>query len=144
MKSIIKYALYTIFLFTSLVILSCSKDDSNPVESTIVVSIKGNLTRCYEAGYSDDILKADLLFDGNVIASASFQTATYHASFDCTINSVKKGTHTISFRITNQKTSPNCYAASISKLTAGNSTYELEDKLATLATGESITYSVTL
>ena len=144
MKCIIKYALYTMLFFASFVIISCSKDNSNPVESTIEVRVEGYIHRCEERGDLNDILKADLLLDGNVIASANFQTATDITDLGGTVNSVKKGTHTISFRITNQKTSPHCYVAGISKLTAGNSTYDLEKKLATLATGESITFSVTL
>ena len=144
MKCSMKHAFYAVLLIVSFFISSCSKDDSNPVESTFVVRVEGYLRRAAGPGDLNTILKADLLFDGNVIASANFQTATNGASLDGTVSSVKKGTHTIAFRITNQKSSPNGYALDEVKLTAGNSIYKLEKKLADLATGESITYSITL
>ncbi|MFA5803528.1 MAG: hypothetical protein WC879_02690 [Melioribacteraceae bacterium] len=90
MKCIIKYALYTIFLFASLVISSCSKDDSNPVEATVVVKISGTLDSYNGVTVRQTILKADLLFDGNVIASANFQSGTDTALLDGTVNSAKK------------------------------------------------------
>ena len=146
MKHLFKDMLYVIFFCSTLFISSCSKDDSNPAGPAVVVNIKGSLVS-YDpgaGGFKQTILKADLLFDGNVIASANFQTPDDTALLDGTVNSAK-GTHTIAFRITNQSSSPSYYGTYDVKMTVGNSVSELEHKFnEAMATGQSITYSVTI
>ena len=149
MKWINKFALNTIIVLVFVVMLSCSKDDSNPAGPTVEVKITGSLSVDYfpypgsTLQIHQNILKADLLFDGNVVASANYAYESTFADLTSTVSSAKKGTHSISFRITNQGTSPYYYHSS-GKVTAGNSTYDLPDKKAQLATGESISYSVTI
>ena len=79
-----------LFLVTSVVLFtSCSGSSSNPASSGEVVVIGGDLMN--HSGLSGTILKADLLFDGSVIASQSFTQASLYASLAGTLNSVKSG-----------------------------------------------------
>ncbi len=55
---------------------------------------------------------------------------------------MKKGKHTVEFRITNQSSSPNIYDVIGATVNAGTSTYNLGNETASLATGELISYSV--
>lgn len=96
------------------------------------------------SGLQGTILKADLLFDGTVIAKASFTQPSLYATLTGTLNSVKSGTHTVAFKITNQSSSPNTYDVNAATVMVGTSTYNLGDQTATLATGQSIIYSVSL
>lgn len=131
------------FLFLSVVLFaSCSSSSSNPASSGQVVVVGGNLID--HSGLQGTILKADLVFDGSVIATASFTQPSLYATLTETLNSVKSGTHTVAFKITNQSSSPNTYDVNAATVMVGTSTYNLGDQTATLATGQSISYSVSL
>lgn len=105
-----------------------------------VVVVGGNLMK--HTGCQGTILKADLLCDGSVIASVSFAQPSLYATLTGTLNSVKSGTHTVTFRITSQPSSPNTYDVIGSTVNAGISTYSLGNQTATLSTGQSVNYSV--
>ena len=107
----------------------------------MVVGVGGNL---FNSKFEGTILKADLLFDGSVIATANFTTPDANAQLIGTVNSASKGSHTISFRITNQTSSPNTYETLGANVKAGSSSYMLDDQKKSLATGESITFTVNL
>ncbi len=93
-------------------------------------------------GLEGTILKADLLFDGSVIASASFTQPSLYATLTGTLTSVKSGSHTVEFRITSQSSSPNTYDVIGATVNAGTSAYNLGNETASLATGQSISYTV--
>lgn len=94
------------------------------------------------SGLQGTIFKPGLLFDGSVIASQSFTQASLYAPLAGTLNSVKRGSHTVAFRITNQSSSPNTYDVIGASVTVGSSTNNLGNKTASLATGQSISYTV--
>ena len=78
---------------------SCPSSSRNPASFGQVV-VGGDLMN--HSGLQGTILKADLLFDGSVIASASFTQPNLYATFAVVLNSVKSDTHTVAIRITNQ------------------------------------------
>lgn len=127
-----------VMLLVLIFISSCS---DNPADEGMIVGVGGNL---FNSKFEGTILKADLLFDGTVIASANFEKPTAAAQLVGTVNSAKKGSHTISFRITNQTSSPNTYETVGANMQAGNSAYMLDDQIKPLSTGESISFTVNL
>ncbi len=137
MRKLLKSAIYGFILIQSLFVMSCSKD--SPTEPTFVVGTAGNLMN---SNLQSTILKCDLLFDGSVIATANFSQANGLATLNGTVSSVKKGTHTMAFRITNQTTSPNTYETIGANAMAGTTSYQLTDQKKSLATGESISFTI--
>jgi len=128
------------WFFSAVLFASCSNPSNNPASSGQVVVVGGTLMD--HNGLQGTILKADLLFDGSVIASASFTQPSLYATLTGTLNSVRSGAHTVAFKITNQSSTPNIYDVITATVMVGTSTYNLGDKTATLATGQSISYSV--
>lgn len=127
-------------LIVSILLMSCSKDNpATPPEQTFVVVAAGNLMN---SNLRSTILKCDLLFDGSVIATANFSQANGLATLSGTVSSVKKGSHSISFRITSQTSSPNTYETIGANAMAGTSSYQLTDQKKSLATGESISFTI--
>lgn len=138
----VKIKLYVLAAISILTLSSCSNSSNNPTSAGQVVVVGGDLMN--HSGLQGTILKADLLFDGSVIATASFTQPTLYATLTGTLNSVKSGTHTVAFRITNQSSSPNTYDVIGATVTAGSSTYNLSNQTISLSTGQSISYSVSL
>lgn len=136
----VKTVIYLLSVTLILVLSSCSSSSSNPASPGQVVVVGGDLMN--HAGLQGTILKADLLFDGSVIASASFTQPSLYATLTGTLTSVKSGTHTVAFRITSQSSSPNTYDVIGGTVSAGTSSYNLGTETASLATGQSISYSV--
>ncbi len=123
-----------------ILLLQCSCKD-NPVEETIVVAVAGNLLN---SNFQATILRAELIFDGQTIGSENFSQAAGNATISGSLTSVKKGSHTIAFKITSQTSSPNTYETICANVGAGGSHYNLADQRKSLATGESITFTVNL
>lgn len=135
-----KYALLVTMATLVCSLSSCSGKSSNPVSPGQAVVVSGTLMD--HSGLSGTILKAELLFDGSVIASATFNQPALYAALTGTLSSAKSGSHTIAFRITSQSSSPNEYDVIGATVNAGTSTFSLGTKTANLSTGESISYSV--
>ena len=130
-----------LFLIVSAALLgSCSGSNSNPASPGQSAVVGGNIMD--HSGLQGTILKADLLFDGSVVASASFSQPSLYANLTGTLSSVKSGTHTVAFRVTSQSSSPNTYDVNAATVIVGTLTFSLGDRTATLSTGESISYSV--
>jgi hypothetical protein len=131
--------LLTLTLCSCVLSLSCSKE--NPVEQTLDVAVAGSLLN---SNLQSTILRCELLFDGSVIGSANFSQATAAATLSGGLTSVKKGSHSIAFKIASQSSSPNTYETVGANVVAGNNTYRLTDQRKSLATGESISYTIDL
>jgi len=137
MKTVSKIVQGMTILIAILVPMSCSTD--TPTEPTFVVGAGGNLMN---SNLQATILKCDLLFDGSVIATANFSQANGLATLNGTVSSVKKGSHSISFRITSQTSSPNTYETVGANAMAGTSSFHLTDQKKSLATGESFSFTI--
>lgn len=91
------------------------------------------------------ITRCELLFDGKVIATVSSSTPVVSAEPFGVVQSVKRGRHTIAFKISGQSSSPRLYTTTaVLVLTDGNSIYQLPDKTSELRTGEAIEYTLDL
>lgn len=135
-----KITICFLLVVSALALSSCSSSSSNPASAGEVVVVGGDLMN--HTGLEGTILKADLLFDGSVIASASFTQPSLYATLTGTLTSVKSGSHTVEFRITSQSSSPNTYDVIGATVNAGTSAYNLGNETASLATGQSISYTV--
>ena len=135
-----------LFLIAFSILFSCSNNNpvsDNPVsEGTLNIAVGGNF---FNSNFQATILECELHFDGSQIASANFSQPNSLAMLTGTVISVKKGQHTISFKIIDQTSSPNIYETIGVNVVADNgSTYNLADGRKSLATGESISYTVDL
>lgn len=124
--------LFSLFLFGS-----CNKE--NPVEPTLDVGVGGLFRNAF---LQKTILQVDLLFDGTKIGSISNGTGVEQVGLSGVVASVKKGAHTVSFKIVNQTSNPTSYETVAVQVTAGGSHYNLTGVKQTLSSGESITLSV--
>jgi hypothetical protein len=140
MKSLVK----TIKGLAVLAVLFCvSCGNKNPVsQETLTVAVGANILN---SNFESTLLRCELLFDGSPIATANFSQPSNNATLAGSATSVKKGKHTISFKIANQTSSPNTYeTVGANVVTGGNSTFRLTDQKKLLATGGSISFQVDL
>ena len=133
-----------VFIFTAIILTlllsSCSKDNPAAVESGLVVAVQGSL---YNSNLELTILKGELLFDGSSIGSLSYPQPQANIFLIGNLPSVKKGTHTVAFKIVSQASSTNTYEV-LGTVVADGKTYNLDtNKIGkSLNTGESISFTV--
>lgn len=112
----------------------------NDVQPIVVAAAGDLLNSSFEA----TVLRCEILFDGKMIGS----TVTADPSVDCGqlvgTTSTFPGRHTVAFRIAKQSSSPNTYETVGATVGTQTSTITLGDRTKSFATGDTISYSVTL
>lgn len=130
------------YMAVALVVLAvggCSKNDVTGGGGTLVAA-GGNFIN---ASFAPTVLKCDLLLDGTVIATQTYATATGGCAPIIGTAWIQNGSHTLAFRITSQSSSPNSYKAFGVSVGGGGTSENLADRTQTLATGQSISYTIT-
>lgn len=118
---------------------SCSED--NPADAGMNVGIVGQILN---SSTQATILHAELLFDDKVIYSQKSQVPSALVSLAGGVTGVSKGTHTISFRIVSQTTSPSTYEVSVIRVETNDAAPNLFPDKKSMNNGESISVSVDL
>lgn len=126
------------------VLLGCNKSPTEP-ESSNQFGVVGGF-QCLDGARIQQFQL--LLDDGAVIQDVSFSPATNVVTVNGQKRGVPAGSHTLSLKIVRQSVSPSRYYAFVSVLvldSMGRTTNEitLPDQTKPLATGESISYTVT-
>ena len=117
-------------------------DGGGPIgPSTLVIAAGGDVLN---AAFESTILRCDLLLDGKVIATTQYAQASADCGQLVGSATTTKGNHTVAFRITSQVSSPTTYETVGASVVTETSTIMLGDRTQSLATGESISYSVLL
>jgi PBP1b-binding outer membrane lipoprotein LpoB len=137
-----------VLLSVSFLVINGCKKDENPASAaadSYSVTVAGNLVN---TNFQSTILGAELQFDNSAMSSASFSSGNWAASLAGVLTSVNKGQHTIAFKITGQTSSPNTYTARDVSVVIGSGTgatnRQLADQTKSLATGETISYSISV
>jgi len=92
------------------------------------------------SGFASTILRCDLLLDGTVIATETYAIPTAGCAPVGTAT-IGNGNHSLSFRITDQSTSPNEYETIGTTVQSATASKSLGDKRQTLSTGQSISFT---
>ena len=142
-----KLAVETSWMFAVLVlatIAACRPGATSPSGNNlqpIVVAAAGDLLN---SSFEATVLRCEILFDGKIIGSA----VTANPSVDCGqlvgTTSTSPGRHTVAFKIADQSSSPNTYETVGATVGTQVSTIILGDRTKSFATGDTISYSVTL
>ena len=143
-KTLTRLILSTVCV-VALVLSGCGDDKSSGPSGDLFVICSGTIWNSGIIEGEATILRAELLFDGAVITSEDCSPACASSTLVGFRENVGRGNHTVAFRIASQTTSPVEYET-VDGVTVETleSTYTLGAQTKTLATGQSISYTVNI